>query len=91
MDKDILVLPDTTSFDEFLKRPEHAGRMRHVVITHGDNIAGVLRINTALRHGLEDTFTGVTLGEIATGSSLSRAKTTSCSTLLGACGEEKLQ
>jgi CIC family chloride channel protein len=65
MDKDILVLPDTMSFDEFLKRPEHGGRMRHVVITHGDNIAGVLRVNTALRRGLEDTFTGVTLGEIA--------------------------
>ena len=62
MDKDILVLPDSMPFDDFLRLPEHAGRMRHVVVTHGDSIAGVLRINTALRRGLERHFTGVTLG-----------------------------
>jgi len=65
MDNDILVLPDTMAFDEFLHQPEHGGRMRHVVVTHGDSIAGVLRVNTALRRGLEGAFTGLTLGDVA--------------------------
>ncbi|MGA2191028.1 MAG: chloride channel protein [Steroidobacteraceae bacterium] len=65
MDKDILVLPAAMNFGAFLQLPEHAGRMRHVVIAQGDAIAGVLRVNTALRHGLEGAFTGLTLGEVA--------------------------
>jgi chloride channel protein, CIC family len=65
MDRDVLVLPDTMPFDDFLRQPEHGGRMRHVVVTHGESIAGVLRVNTALRRGLEGAFTGLTLGEVA--------------------------
>jgi CIC family chloride channel protein len=65
MDKDILVLPAAMNFGAFLQLPEHAGRMRHVVIARGDAIAGVLRVNTALRQGLEGAFTGLTLGEVA--------------------------
>ena len=38
--------------------------MRHVVITRGDAIEGVLRVNTALRRGLEGAYTGLTLGEV---------------------------
>jgi CIC family chloride channel protein len=65
MDRDVMVLPDTMAFDEFLRLPDHGGRMRHVVVTHDDTIAGVLRVNTALRRGLEGAFTGLTLGEVA--------------------------
>jgi CIC family chloride channel protein len=65
MDKDILVLDAATPFDDFLKRPEHTGGLSHVVVTDGDRIAGVLRVNTALRRGLEDRYTGVNLGQIA--------------------------
>ncbi len=65
MDEDILVLPAEMSFDAFLRMPDHAGRMRHVVVTQGDDILGVLRVNTGLRHGLESAYTGVTLGEVA--------------------------
>lgn len=65
MDRNFLVLPDTMGFDEFLRNPEHGGRMRHVIVTHGEKIAGALRVNTALRRGLEDAFTGVTLSEVA--------------------------
>ena len=65
MDKDILILPADMSFDAFLRMPDHDGRMRHVVITRGDAILGVLRVNTGLRHGLEGAYTGVTLGEVA--------------------------
>lgn len=39
--------------------------MRHVVITQGQAIEGVLRVNTALRHGLEGAYTGLALGEVA--------------------------
>jgi chloride channel protein, CIC family len=65
MDKDILVLPDDMSFDAFLRMPDHGGRMRHVVVARGNDILGVLRVNTGLRHGLEGAYTGVTLGEVA--------------------------
>ena len=65
MDRDILVLPHSMAFDDFLKLPEHEGRMRHVVVTRDDKISGVLRVNTALRHGLEGAYTGVLLGDVA--------------------------
>ncbi|HVA15148.1 MAG TPA: chloride channel protein [Stellaceae bacterium] len=65
MDKNVLVLPAETGFDAFLRQPEHAGAMKHVVVTRNDRIDGVLRVNTALRRGLEDAFTGVTLGDVA--------------------------
>ena len=65
MDKEVMVLPHSMAFDEFLRLPEHEGRMRHVVITRDDSISGVLRVNTSLRRGLEHSFVGISLGEIA--------------------------
>jgi CIC family chloride channel protein len=65
MDTDVTILPAETSFDAFLRQPEHRGRMRHVVVTRGNRIAGVFRVNTALRHGLESVHTGITLGDVA--------------------------
>ena len=65
MDQDILVLDAATRFDDFLKRPEHHGGLAHVVVTDGSRIVGTLRVNTALRRGLEDRYTGVNLGQIA--------------------------
>jgi len=65
MDRDILVLDAATRFDDFLKRPEHRGGLAHVVVTDKSRIVGTLRVNTALRRGLEDRYTGVNLGEIA--------------------------
>jgi CIC family chloride channel protein len=66
MDKEMLILPHDMAFDTFLKLPEHHGRLRHVVVTKDERIAGVMRVNTALRRGLEGTYTGVTLGDVAT-------------------------
>jgi CIC family chloride channel protein len=65
MDRAILVLPAETRFDDFLKRPEHKGGLAHVVVIDANRILGVLRVNTALRRGLEDRYTGVNLGQIA--------------------------
>jgi CIC family chloride channel protein len=65
MDADVLVAPADASFDDFLRRPEHEGRMRHVVVTNKGRLYGVIRVNTGLRRGLESAQTGVTLGEVA--------------------------
>ena len=53
------------SFDDYLRHPEHAGRLRHVVVTANGNIYGVIRVNTGLRRGLEAAHTGVSLGDVA--------------------------
>jgi CIC family chloride channel protein len=65
MDADVQVLPTEMSFDQYLRQPEHAGRLRHVVVTNKGRLFGVIRVNTGLRRGLEGAHTGVTLGEVA--------------------------
>ncbi|HEY4338454.1 MAG TPA: chloride channel protein [Steroidobacteraceae bacterium] len=65
MDADIQVLPAGASFDEYLRQPEHAGRLRHVVVTDNGSVFGVIRVNTGIRRGLEGAHTGVTLGDVA--------------------------
>jgi hypothetical protein len=39
--------------------------LKHVVVTRGNHIVGVVRINTGLRRGLEGAYSGVTLGDVA--------------------------
>ena len=61
-------LPAAMGLDEFLRLPVHdgeRGKLRHIVVTQEDRIVGVLRVNTGLRKGLEGTYTGVTLGDVA--------------------------
>ena len=65
MDADIQVLPTEASFDDYLRQPEHAGRLRHVVVTNKGHIYGVIRVNTGIRRGLEGAHTGVSLGDVA--------------------------
>ncbi|THD61536.1 MAG: chloride channel protein [Phenylobacterium sp.] len=65
MDTDIEVLPSDASFDGYLSRPEHGGRLRHLVVSQKGRIYGVLRVNTGLGRGLEGSHTGATLGEVA--------------------------
>lgn len=65
MDADIQVLPVDASFDDYVRQPEHAGRLRHVVVTDQGRIVGVIRVNTGLRRGLEGAHTGLTLGDVA--------------------------
>jgi CIC family chloride channel protein len=65
MDTDIQVLPRDASFDDYLRQPEHAGRLRHVVVTDNGHIYGVIRVNTGLRRGLEGAHTGLSLGDVA--------------------------
>jgi CIC family chloride channel protein len=65
MDPDVLVLPAEATFDDFLRQHEAEGRLHHVVVVKGDQIFGVIRVNTGLRRGLESTHTGVSLGDVA--------------------------
>ncbi|HEX4741144.1 MAG TPA: chloride channel protein, partial [Caulobacteraceae bacterium] len=65
MDPDVVVLPAESSFDEFLRQPDHGGRLRHVVTTRAGRLSGVLRVNTALARGPESARTGVTLGDVS--------------------------
>jgi CIC family chloride channel protein len=65
MERDFLLLPKSMTFDEFLRLPEQNGKLRYIVVTDGEHIVGTLRVNTALRQGLEGAFTGVTLGSVA--------------------------
>ena len=51
--------------DEFLRRPDNEGAMRHVVVARDGQILGVVRINTALRLGIADAEKGITLGDVA--------------------------
>jgi CIC family chloride channel protein len=65
MDRDFQLLNRDTPFDDFLRETGGDRAFRHVVVTDGDRIIGTLRVNTALRQGLEKTYTGVTLGDVA--------------------------
>ena len=65
METDVPIVPAEMLLDEFLLRPENKGAIRHVVVTRGNRISGVLRINTGIRQQLARTQTGVTLGDVA--------------------------
>ena len=64
MDTDVALVPAETGFDAFLRAPGHEGRMRYLLVTSGERIVGVQRVNTALHRGLEETNTGLTLGDV---------------------------
>ena len=49
MDRDFLLVDEATSFDDFMRMAPELSGMRHVVVTRGNLIVGVLRVNTALR------------------------------------------
>jgi CIC family chloride channel protein len=65
METDVPIVPAEMLLDEFLLQPENKGAIRHVVVTRGNRISGVLRINTGIRQQLSRTQTGVTLGDVA--------------------------
>ena len=50
MDRDVVLVDENVSFEEFLRcRSAGSGGLRHVVVTRGKLIVGVLRVNTNLR------------------------------------------
>jgi CIC family chloride channel protein len=64
MDKDFVLVPAEASFDRFLRAPENQRGMRYLIVTAGNRIVGVQRVNTGLHQGLEGADTGISIGEI---------------------------
>ncbi len=65
MERDITVLPADADFDAFLRKYGSAGGFKHVVVTRGDHILGVVRVNTSLRRGVEAAYSGVRFEDVA--------------------------
>jgi CIC family chloride channel protein len=65
MDTEVFLAPAEMTFDAFLAQPDNNGRMRHLAVTEGNRIVGVLRVNTALRQASEGARSSVTLGTLA--------------------------
>jgi chloride channel protein, CIC family len=65
MEKHFVLVPAELRLDAFLRRSENQDGMRHVVISRGDRLMGVVRINTGLRSTVAELETGVTFGDVA--------------------------
>jgi chloride channel protein, CIC family len=65
MERDVKLLPAEADFEAFLRQNANEHGFKHVVVTRGNRIAGVVRINTKLRHGVEQAYSGVRLGDVA--------------------------
>ena len=64
MRKDITLLAADAHFDAFLRQHGEEHGLRYVVVTRGNHIEGVVRINTSLRRGIEESYSGVRLGDV---------------------------
>ncbi len=66
MERDFIVVPADLGLNAFLLQPDHRIGMRHIVIAKGERIFGVVRINTALRHGIAESGADIAFGDVAT-------------------------
>ena len=64
MRKDVTLLAADAHFDAFLRQHGEEHGLRYVVVTRGNHIAGVVRVNTSLRRGIEESYSGVCLGDV---------------------------
>jgi CIC family chloride channel protein len=65
MERDLVVTSADADLDEFLRQHGTANGYKHVVVARGNHIAGVVRINTGIRRGLEAAYSGVTMATVA--------------------------
>ncbi len=65
MDRNFLLVDENQSFAEFLRMAGGPGGMRHVVVTRGNLIVGVLRVNTSLRQTVSTAGASVPMGALA--------------------------
>ena len=79
MQKDVTILPADSDFDAFLRQHASESGFRHVVVTRGNHIAGVVRVNTSLRRGVEAAYSGVHCGDVAQRKFTIAREATSCS------------
>jgi CIC family chloride channel protein len=66
MQRDFLVAPIESNFAALLRGFNGQASMLHVLASRGERIVGAVRINLALRQGLEDVHDGLTLGDVVT-------------------------
>jgi CIC family chloride channel protein len=64
MERDVTVVPAEADFDAFLRQHASEPRLKHVVVMRGNHIAGVVRVNTALRRGVEAAYSGVRFADV---------------------------
>jgi CIC family chloride channel protein len=64
MERDMLVLDETTLFTAFLDMAADRGGLRHVVVTKAGKIIGGLRVNVSLRRAVGAGADDATLGEV---------------------------
>lgn len=65
MDTHALIVPEEESVEALLSRPDSDRHLRHIVVSQGGRITGVLRINTALRHASAAAQSDIRVGEVA--------------------------
>jgi CIC family chloride channel protein len=65
MDPDFMLVDEATSFEEFARLSAGATGMRHVVVTRGGLIVGVIRVNTDLRRTVGAAAHDVPMGALA--------------------------
>ena len=65
MERDVKILPADADFDAFLRQHGSEGGFKHVVVTRANHIAGVVRVNTSLRRGVEQAYSGVRFEDVA--------------------------
>jgi CIC family chloride channel protein len=65
MERDVSIVPAEMDFDAFLRQYGAASGMKHAVVTRGNHVAGVVRVNLGLRRGTEAAHSGITLGDVA--------------------------
>ncbi len=65
MDRNVIILPAETPFADLLHRPDCRDAMVHVLAARNGRIVGAVRVNTALRRGIEDVQGGITIGDVA--------------------------
>jgi chloride channel protein, CIC family len=65
MDEKFLMVDAEQSFEDFLRMSEGSVGMRHVVVTRGNLISGVLRVNTSLRQTVSAAAADVKMGVLA--------------------------
>jgi chloride channel protein, CIC family len=64
MQKELTLLAADAHFDAFLRQHGEEHGLRYVVVTRGNHIAGVVRVNTSLRRGIEESYSGIRLGDV---------------------------
>jgi chloride channel protein, CIC family len=64
MERDVTVVPAEADFDAFLRQHANEPGLKHVVVMRRNHIAGVVRVNTGLRRGVETAYSGVRFADV---------------------------